>query len=321
MTFSCREGLPLSTVRAVQPLARLVTVLTLLIALAISSSVLRGETNAVNPATNAEPDPQLLRSLLLVQEQLRATQRAVEQAREEAQTESKRATETMTERLSLIEKTMNAERQREFDTLLTSTRLMLVAVGAIACLGFFAILFTGWFQIRAMTRLSDLSQQLRVALPPPSHFAELGAGDAMVGQTESVERSNANLLSAIDRLQIRIDELENVASRKGSVTSNGHKELPAGETALSGSKVAMILGKGQVLLNLEKPDEALAHFDEALAIDPKNVEAWIKKGAALERLQRIDEAIEAYDEAIATDNSTATAYLFKAGVYQSPEAL
>ena len=56
-------------------------------------------------------------------------------------------------------------------------------------------------------------------------------------------------------------------------------------------------------------------FDQALTVEPTNVEAWIKKGTALERLQKIDEAIAAYDEAIAADNSTATAYLFKAGVY------
>ena len=45
------------------------------------------------------------------------------------------------------------------------------------------------------------------------------------------------------------------------------------------------------------------------------MEAWIKKGTALERLQRTDEAIIAYDQAIAVDGSIATAYLFKAGVY------
>jgi len=32
-------------------------------------------------------------------------------------------------------------------------------------------------------------------------------------------------------------------------------------------------------------------------------------------MQKIDEAIAAYDEAIAVDNSQATAYLFKAGVF------
>src|SRR5688572_445257 len=115
------------------------------------------------------------------------------------------------------------------------------------------------------------------------------------------------------RLERRLEDMEAAAGSATQTSTNGHKQISA--TTSANPSLVTILGKGQALLNLNKAEEALEHFEEAISIDPKNVEAWIKKGTALERLQRVDDAILAYDQAIATDNSTATAYLFKAGVY------
>jgi tetratricopeptide (TPR) repeat protein len=160
-----------------------------------------------------------------------------------------------------------------------------------------------------MTRLAEVSRQLRMALPAP-RAGELIAGALTAGH-EQIDFANANLLGAIARLQKRLEETESMAPDTHTAT-NGHKQIvPSAASA----QAVTIMGKGQALLNLDKPEQALEHFEEALNIDPKNVEAWIKKGTALERLQRIDDAIAAYDHAIATDSSTATAYLFKAGVY------
>lgn len=257
----------------------------------------------------SEAEAQLLRNFLLLQDQLRTTQRAVEQARDEAQADSKRTAEIMAARLNLIEQTLNAQRAQELESLRRSTRTMLVVVGVITGLGFLAVLFAGFVQVRAMTRLAEVSHQLRAALPAP-RLAELASAGLATGH-EQVESANANLLGAIDRLQKRLEEMES-ATAATHTSTNGHKQIAA---PVANTRVTTILGKGQALLNLDKPEQALEHFEEALAIDPMNVEAWIKKGTALERLQRIDDAIAAYDQAIATDTSTATAYLFKAGVY------
>jgi tetratricopeptide (TPR) repeat protein len=81
-----------------------------------------------------------------------------------------------------------------------------------------------------------------------------------------------------------------------------------------GDRVSSILGKGQSLLSLEKPEEAVKCFDEALAIDPGNADAWVKKGTALERLKRLEEAIGCYDRAIATNPVMTLAYLYKGGI-------
>jgi tetratricopeptide (TPR) repeat protein len=269
-------------------------------------------TAAAPPPTNAapEPDPQLLRNFLLLQDQLRATQHAVEQAREEAQAESKRTSEIMAARLNLIEQTLNAQREQELESWRSSTRTMLTVVGTITGLGFIAVLFAGFVQVRAMARLAEVSQQLRLALPAP-RMQELTAGGTLSASHEQIELANASLLGAIDRLQQRLEEMGPTAPATHTAT-NGHKQIVA---PAANAQAVTIVGKGQALLNLDKPEQALEHFEEAISIDPRNVEAWIKKGTALERLQRIDDAIAAYDHAIATDNSTATAYLFKAGVY------
>ena len=61
--------------------------------------------------------------------------------------------------------------------------------------------------------------------------------------------------------------------------------------------------KGQSLLTSDRPEEALACFDEVLAVEPKNAEALVKKGTAFEKMRQPQEALEYYDRAIAADNS------------------
>ena len=288
----------------------------LLAVLAASTSVAHAAVDAAPwPATNvvAEADPQMLRSFLLLQEQLRATQHSVDQAREEAQAEAKRAAELTAARLNLIEQTLNAQRQQELQALQNSTHTMLLMVGVATVIGFIVVLFAGFMQVRAATRLSEVSRQLQAILPA-ARFAELGAGAggtaAQIGAP--VESANASLLGAIDRLEHRLEEMETTAGGTQTAT-NGHKQIAP--SVASPSQLATLLNKGQTLLNLNQPEEALEQFDEALRLEPRNLEAWIKRGTALEKLQRTDEAITAYDQAIAIDGSTATAYLFKAGVY------
>lgn len=289
---------------------KLLLTLTVL-ALALPGKNLSAAEPNIPPATNAmaEVDPQLLRSFLLLQEQLRLTQRAVELAREEGQTEAKRTAEAMTARLNVIEQALNAQRQQEMESMRRSTRTMVTVVGIITAVGFVAVLFAGFVQMRAMARLAEVSRQLGVALPALRQL-ELGAGPSSAG--EAIGQTNANLLGAIDRLERRLEDVETSAGGTHTAT-NGHQQISL--NAVAPSKASTILSKGQALLNLGQPEEALAQFEQALEVEPNNVEAWIKKGTALERLQKIDEAIAAYDQAIAADHSTATAYLFKAGVY------
>ena len=262
-----------------------------------------------SPAGATNDTELLLRNFMLLQDQLRATQRAMEQTREQAQADAKRTEELMAARLNLIEQTLNARRTEEIASLQQSTRTVITIASVITIAGLLAVVFAGFVQVRAMTRLSEVSQHLRAALP----MLQLEAGaDAPLLNNGPVEGANANLLGAIERLQKRLEEVETAGAATQTAT-NGHKQTIAPATV--NPQLTTLLGKGQALLNLDKAEEALDQFDEALRLEPRNIEAWIKRGTALERLQRVDEAIIAYDQAIAVDASAATAYLFKAGVY------
>jgi tetratricopeptide (TPR) repeat protein len=53
---------------------------------------------------------------------------------------------------------------------------------------------------------------------------------------------------------------------------------------------------------------ALESFDEALALDPVNAQAWYNRGVALDDLARYQEALESYDKALALDPKDALAW-------------
>jgi tetratricopeptide (TPR) repeat protein len=79
-------------------------------------------------------------------------------------------------------------------------------------------------------------------------------------------------------------------------------------------RVAALLGRGQTLLEQRNPLDALACFEQAIALDAPTANAFIKKATALERLGRLDEALASYEHALALDASHADAYIGKGNV-------
>lgn len=51
--------------------------------------------------------------------------------------------------------------------------------------------------------------------------------------------------------------------------------------------------KGMALYRLERYEEAVSSYEEALRLRPDDPEAWYNKGIALSDLERVDEAIQA----------------------------
>jgi tetratricopeptide (TPR) repeat protein len=86
------------------------------------------------------------------------------------------------------------------------------------------------------------------------------------------------------------------------------ENTPSAEAA---ETTALWLGKGQSLMNLGDPEEALTCFETAAQLHPGNVQALLHQGMALEKLNRLEAAIEIYDQALALDDSLSTAYLQK----------
>ena len=56
--------------------------------------------------------------------------------------------------------------------------------------------------------------------------------------------------------------------------------------------------KGDDLLSSAKFNEALAAYDKAIEINPKNEDAWLHKAAHLLSSEKYNEALEAYDKVI-----------------------
>jgi tetratricopeptide (TPR) repeat protein len=140
---------------------------------------------------------------------------------------------------------------------------------------------------------------------------------------KAVELSNQRLMSVIDRLERRVFELEHTAGKPfpGAATLTVAAESAMTATELDGTaaRITVLLGKGQSLLDADKPEEAVACYDEILKLDSNYPEALVKKGAALERLKKDDEALSCYDRAIAADGTLTIAYLYKGGVYNRLE--
>lgn len=62
---------------------------------------------------------------------------------------------------------------------------------------------------------------------------------------------------------------------------------------------------GNALLGLDRPQDALAAYDRALALNPQNIEAHYNRGNILAALKRFEQAVESYDRSIALNPNNA----------------
>jgi len=74
---------------------------------------------------------------------------------------------------------------------------------------------------------------------------------------------------------------------------------------LDGLHVKSWLNLGRVLLDMGRPDDALAKIDEALLIDPESNVAYRLRGRAYHQLGQSEEAVSSYRRAILIDNGDA----------------
>lgn len=273
------------------------------------------------------------RAYLQLQEQLHETQLSIERAEREMELATLRSAAILSNRLQAIEQTVELQRAHE----LGIVRDMMYIAGAFVVIGVLALLFTSYFHWRAVSRLGEIA----AALPA---YRGLGVAPALpalgLGENQLLlEQTHTRLLGAIERLEKRIVELEahdgarhltNGTPAAAPVEARQEKAEAAAlpEMSVQPSKtttgsdrfvepseqVTMLLGKGQSLMNQDQTEQAVACFDEALALDPTHTELLVKKGDALEKLRRTKEALECYDRALAIDDSMTIAYLHKGGL-------
>ncbi|MCS7049913.1 MAG: tetratricopeptide repeat protein [Verrucomicrobiae bacterium] len=292
----------------------------------LASTILRAE-NATAPFTDdvnwAQHVVQAYENYLQQQKQ---TATLLEQTRQEAARAAQTARQNAAEleaRLRRIEQAMQVQQQRELENWQQLQRNTLVIVGAITAIALVSMLLLMIVVMRVMNRrvetlLTPLSDAI-LRLGPASYTGQLGDGSAAIVGPHPAEQATTRFSTALSQLERRVSEMER--DMPPTTTRNVTAQSPNSPAATSDERtqIAAWLGKGQSYLNLDRPADALACFDEALALNPHEPEALVKKGTALEKLGRLEEALEHYDRAIEADQNMTLAYLCKGGVYNRLE--
>jgi Flp pilus assembly protein TadD len=250
--------------------------------------------------------------------------------------------ETLDERLGMVERTLQLQHQTELEAVQSSNRTVLLVAGLLAGAVLLGIFSAVLVLTRTINRISGVSARLSIG-------GGGGGGPAIPALTEGelppvvfsqAEQVNALFTGAIERLEKRIRQMEQTSEQRPLAALENHLGISppgnegaamagvrdeaqdpaggrahgssgAGATAEKAAQVSLLIGKGQVLLNLGRAEEALDCFDRAASLDPTNAETLVKRGMALEKLQKMEEAVSSYNRAIAADNSMTLAYLYK----------
>jgi len=274
------------------------------------------------PAETPSEAQQALRAALQVQEQLHQTLLTIEQSRKDSEAAAQQNADLIATRLNIIEQAINRQHTQESEMANNSTRFALIVAALLGGLGLLVMLLTGWFLVRTARQFSEMAAL--AAQPALGHMAPAGllADGGPVSRQDMVAASGGRLLGAIERLEKRIYDIEHsalVAHPSAETATGDHRAGNGAPHDAKSAQAALLLGKGQSLLHLDQAENAIASFDEVLALDPQNTEALVKKGAALEKLKRLEDAVACYDRAIAVDESMTLAYLYKGGVFNQLE--
>ena len=95
---------------------------------------------------------------------------------------------------------------------------------------------------------------------------------------------------------------------RGSVATPTRFQISTSILARAPHNVEALYNRGTALLELERPEQALAAFDAALAAAPQHVGAWTNRGRALQALNRHADAVASFEKAIAIDKNFADAH-------------
>lgn len=74
-------------------------------------------------------------------------------------------------------------------------------------------------------------------------------------------------------------------------------------------------GQGKTLAKLQQHEKALTAYDRAIQLQPDYLEAWIGRGSALQKLQRYQEAIASFDKALKLNNNSPEVWNNKGEVF------
>ena len=158
---------------------------------------------------------ELLQAISKLQGQVSAQKQMLEESIGEAKEEAARQAEAVTNELLRIERAFSQQQQsflarsaREVEAMQSGNRNMLIIVATFAATGFLAMLVTACFQWRMSKAWARISTALPMAwLGRYSHITALDEGES-TSVSSRVEDSNLRLLAAIERIEKRIQGLE-----------------------------------------------------------------------------------------------------------------
>lgn len=126
-------------------------------------------------------------------------------------------------------------------------------------------------------------------------FIEKGAG-----RLQDASRSALDLVEIAQVTGARVDAVEHARRLIAELHDKGIAPAPRSHLSFLGLAFAsMIAGR---------PDQALGHFDKAVAAAPGNPEVLRWKASALKEQRRVDDALAVFDQAIALDPNSVEAH-------------
>jgi hypothetical protein len=142
----------------------------------------------------------LLQAYLRLQKQLQATQLAIEQNRQETKAAAAQNAEALSKGLQTIQQAFSAQWTQDVEAMQRSNKIMLIAVGTFAAMGFLTMLILTYFQWRMSKGLAEIS----AALPTALGLGPVTAAAAIA----PAEEANLPLLGALEQLEKHTRELE-----------------------------------------------------------------------------------------------------------------
>jgi predicted O-linked N-acetylglucosamine transferase (SPINDLY family) len=85
--------------------------------------------------------------------------------------------------------------------------------------------------------------------------------------------------------------------------------------ALAPNLAGAWLGRANVFYGLKRYDEACASYDKALALEPRMASAWLGRGNAFQALERYDQAVASFEQTLALEPDLASAWLGRGNVF------
>jgi hypothetical protein len=173
----------------------------------------------------------VLPTLEKLQTQQQATLRAVQTIHQQAVSALDRQTALLSTQLTAVSESLARQQQEEFTFLRESHRSLLTLVAAVAgvlCLGLAVLAL---LSARAMSRLATAASALPAAQLWRLSGQATGEGTATAAAELSLEESlTARLQDALDRLEIRLLELETSAVRAHGSGRPAHAIRPPGSS-------------------------------------------------------------------------------------------